>query len=551
MSLVKIRRIILFALTLSVLIALTGCGNNNPSSKVNGEGTTVISSLLNTDQPILGRVYSAQNDIINPTFFTYSEKDCYSSKDPSTCLLSILENTVTNKGSEKALAQLTGFSDNFSPFCNNVSMSLGKFVAIKKSSTIKITNNDPNKCGDAFSQGYFNYAISSSNADDLTLSEICSELDKSARWTCSNHLGAFFMNSLMKDPIKAAHKCYAIPSPDDSKGNHMTFRRACLSGAWHEFFNNSTVLDFLKSRKTTSSDIFSFCLGSERSSKEVCLQEDSNPFWVLPQFASVDEKFKSCRELGEIDLTDQCYFGMSRGVADAAKRDISKTYSTCIALKNINDKEYCFIAAGEAMDRNDFSTTAPSLCKSVNNSNYCLLNLGMMAYGLFSGDHNLALDFCKKLPQEQYASCGEGVFAGLNRISFVHAQPKTYADIFSKCAPESKTDIALCYRAATHGIGDHINSIKGVEGLQVFCDALSANSIDCSYSTGVIVGSMIGVGVNSKTCFSTTSVNGESCAKALGQYLSYSGSDSSKPCQELSANLREVCALSNKNASLV
>ena len=474
MQLSKLRSLTLATLLVTLTISLSACGSSNSDIKNHNTGTSSIIKLLKTSTgPITPKIYPSTNDPISSDYFNYPEEKCYTQSNPSLCLTSLLENTVTTKGAIIALTQLKTFSSKFSPFCNNVSIGIGKFVALKKSAPIEITNQDPSICGDAFSQGYFDYAISNSQTEDKTLSKICDILDRNARWTCSNHLGAYFMNTNIKDPVASAYKCYFIPSPDDSKGNHMTFRRACLSGAWHEFFTNTGVLDFLKTSQVKSGDIFSFCLASERSSKEVCLQEDSNPFWVLPQFNSIDEKFKSCRDLAERDLTDQCYFGMSRGVADSAQRSIPKTYSSCLSLSNFNDREYCYIAAGEAMDRNDFASTAEQNCQNYKNSDFCNFNLGMMAYGLFSGDHKLAIAFCEKMIAPAQSNCREGVFAGLNRISFVHAQPTKYNEIFAKCSVENSTNKSLCEISATHGIGDILDKMQGTNGLQSYCATLT------------------------------------------------------------------------------
>ena len=536
--------------TLTLTLILSACGNSVENTQKASGNSDIIQALKTTELPILGKIYSTQNDKIDPSYFNSTEQDCYNVKDPATCFLSILENTVTVKGGTTALAQLKSFSNKFQPYCNNVSNSLGKYFALKKIATIEITNDDPTLCGDAFSQGFFDYAISNSNTDDKTLSGICSVLEKTARWSCSNHLGVYFMNSSIKEPVAAAFKCYGIPSPDDTKGDHMTFRRSCLSGAWHEFFNNTQVIDFFKSKNVVSDDIFAFCLASERSAKEVCLQEDSNPFWVLPQFSSVDNKFKSCRDLGDRDLTDQCYFGMGRGVADHAQRDISKTYNTCLLLKNINDKEYCFIAAGEAMDRVKFSDTAVETCSDFNNLSYCNLNLGMMAYGMFSGDHNMALEYCEKAVGGNRELCSEGVFAGWNRISFVHSEPKTIGDLFAKCLSETDFNKDSCQKAATHGIGNYIEKLKPLSDFVAFCKTLGKDSVNCAYALGVTLGSNTELTINADSCSFADGISSESCAKALGEYQSYSGAKANTYCAKLDGTLKEVCAIAAKNASL-
>lgn len=545
----KFSRYALALLALTLILTLSACGNSIDDSEKSSGDSNIIQALKNTKLPILGKIYSAQNDKIDPNYFNSTENDCYTVQDPSICFLSILENTVTVKGGPAALAQLKSFSEKFQPYCNNVSNSLGKYYALKKISTIEITNEDPNLCGDAFSQGFFDYAISNSNTDDKTLSGICTVLGKTARWSCSNHLGVYFMNSLIKEPVAAAFKCYGIPSPDDTKGDHMTFRRSCLSGAWHEFFNNTQVIDFFRSKDVTSEDIFAFCLASERSAKEVCLQEDSNPFWVLPQFSSVDEKFKSCRDLGDRDLTDQCYFGMGRGVADHAQRDIKKTYNTCLLLKNIDDKEYCFIAAGEAMDRAIFAATAVETCKEFNNLTYCNLNLGMMAYGMYSGDHNMALDYCEKTVGGNQELCAEGVFAGWNRISFVHSEPKSISDLFAKCLSENDFNRKACQKASTHGIGEYIDKLQPLSDFAKFCNSLGKDASNCAYALGVTLGSNGALTLNSDSCSFNQAISEESCAKGLGEYQTYSGSDVNTYCAKLKATLREVCAIHAKNSS--
>jgi hypothetical protein len=248
-----------------------------------------------------------------------SNIDCSSSSDRYSCYGSLIKDKLDNKASQDDIYSILKSIPQ--DICREVYVITGAYISSKNIYPTDFLNKDDLSCGDSLVQGFVNQYLGSSKDSNEEKSKFCDSLTKDQRWSCSIYLGSYYLSKDIKDPVGQSENCYLIPSPDDSTGNHMTFRRACLSGLWQRFFHNDSVIENFKTLKPSAKDIFSFCLASKKSSMEVCLQEDSNPFWKLEYFNDINEKFSACRELNEPNLVDQCNFGMGRGVSDSINRD--------------------------------------------------------------------------------------------------------------------------------------------------------------------------------------------------------------------------------------
>ena len=138
----------------------------------------------------------------------------------------------------------------------------------------------------------------------------------------------------------------------------------------------------------------------------------------------------------------------------------------------------------------------------------------------------------------------------MRRISFVHSEPKTIGDLFAKCLSETDFNKDSCQKAATHGIGNYIEKLKPLSDFVAFCKTLGIDSVNCAYAFGVTLGSNTELTINGYSCSFADGISSESCAKALGEYQSYSGAKANTYCAKLDGTLKEVCAIAAKNASL-
>ena len=101
MQLSKLRSLTLVTLLVTLTISLSACGNSNPEIKNHNTATSSIIKLLKSSKaPITPKVYSSTNDQISSDYFNYPEEKCYTQSNPSLCLTSLLENTVTTKGAQ-------------------------------------------------------------------------------------------------------------------------------------------------------------------------------------------------------------------------------------------------------------------------------------------------------------------------------------------------------------------------------------------------------------------------------------------------------------------
>lgn len=439
--------------------------------------------------------------------------DCINSSDKFSCYGAYLKEKLDNSISQdEFFQQLYTIPQND---CRDVYTIIGAYISSKKIYPIDFLNKDDLRCGDSLVQGFVNQHLATSKDSNELKSKFCDPLSKEQRWSCSIYLGSYYLSKNLKDPVGQSDNCYLIPSPDDSTGNHMTFRRACLSGLWQRFFHNDSVIENFKILKPKANDIFSFCLASKKSSMEVCLQEDSSPFWKLEYFNDINEKFKACRELDDANLVDQCNFGMGRGVSDSINRDELKLFDTCSSLTSIFDFEYCMLAAGEAMDKERFKKNISSICTSENDK--CLISLGISSYGLNNGSFTEALEYCRLLPNGLSDLCSIGVFRGLNRLSLLHSNPNSVEDLYSRCDSYSGDVGRYCLLSVYAGSALYLDKIGGEESIYKYCNSLNFKELCGATISSIYI--FEGKEITEETCVLRNMKATQSCLKTLG-YLS-------------------------------
>ena len=513
------------------LLLLTSCSSNSSNESISGSFPAkfkISAKSLETES------YQYDFSLISSQFQGTSFNNCENNSNPSACYLSLLVSNFDAKGVNTSMNQLSELPQNF---CNQVSSSFGAYLATKKLAPLSIIESDPKSCGDSFSQGYIFSSLVNGPQDAKVISKFCDSLGKGPKWNCSIYLGHYFLNQNLADPVAMTENCYLIPSPDDTKGDHMTFRRACLSGLWQRFFNNDSVIKQLSKMNPVATDIFSFCLASKRSAKEVCLQEDSHPFWVLDKFKDVNEKFSACRALEDVDLTDQCNFGMGRGVADSINREPAKLYQSCSELISAFDYEYCMIAAGEAYDREKFKNEISTVCPDL--AVKCLLGLGAATYGMHNGDSNGATLACNEYftASRENALCQIGVFRGFSRLSYVHTLPQVVDEIYARCDAIGGVAAQNCLLGSFAGSLHFIEKIGGEKAIIDYCNTSKFQELCGSATASIYLFENITVTPN--TCLFSDKQNSKACANWLGFYAK--GFEKTSLCKNLSAELSPLC----------
>ena len=426
-------------------------------------------------------------------FTVTAVKSCTS--NDGACYISDSYFKVKQKGIKELPTVISKLPDRFKNNCYEILPQLGSLLA--KENMLKSSNLVSMKfpCQTQLAEGFFDYYFQSLALDKLVAitKSYCTAFSKEISWSCSIHLGMAHVDKELTDPLKAVNYCYLIPSVDDTRGEHRTTRRACMSGAWQEFFRNSKVLQVFARDKATSRDIFSFCLSSERSAKEVCLQEDSYPFWNLQIFPDNNSRFAACREFLDYDIKDQCYFGMGRGVANSFNSEPAKVIVECLKLQNSEDRDYCAIAAGEALNVNTIKPILNKICTTTG----CLRALGESLYGMSAGDHQAALTLCNLLPTTSKDYCTLGIYSALSRIGFVRFVPTDLKSIYSKCLTE--VNPSPCQSSALSGADNYLKKFGGAASILKECNLnsnLYSKGISCSYSYGYYLASISGKGTD-------------------------------------------------------
>ena len=510
---------------------LTSCSSNTSEKSVSGSFPAKFKLNAKTLEK---ENYQYDFSLISPQYKNTNFTDCASNNNPSACYLSLLVTNSTGKSVNGAVTQLSQISPNY---CNQVASSFGAYLATKKLAPLSIIESDPKSCGDSFSQGYIFASLVNGSQDAKDISKFCDSLGKGPKWNCSIYLGHYFLNKNLADPVAMTENCYLIPSPDDTKGEHMTFRRACLSGLWQRFFNNESVIKQFNAMNPSATDIFSFCLTSKRSAKEVCLQEDSHPFWVMEKFKDINEKFSACRDLEEVDLTDQCNFGMGRGVADNINRDPAKLYQACAQLNLPFDFEYCMIAAGEAYDRDKFKENINSVCPDFTTK--CLLGLGAATYGMHNGDSNAAVLACNQYftAKRENALCQIGVFRGFSRLSYVHTLPQVVDEIYARCDAIAGAAAQNCLLGSFAGSLHFIQKMGGEKAIIDYCNTSKFQELCASAMASIYL--FEDIPVTAQTCLFRDKQSSLACANWLGFYVK--GYGNTALCESLAPELTTPC----------
>jgi len=513
------------------LLLLTSCSSNN--SEKSASGSFPVKFKLSAKK-LQKESYQYDFTLISSQYQNSNFSDCETNNNPSACYLSILVSTSEGKSVEVAITQLSQLSQNY---CNQVASSFGAYLASKKLASLSIIESDPKSCGDSFSQGYIFSSLVNGSQDAKDISKFCNSLGKGPKWNCSIYLGHYFLNQNLADPVAMTENCYLIPSPDDTKGDHMTFRRACLSGLWQRFFNNESVIKQFNKMNPSATDIFSFCLASKRSAKEVCLQEDSHPFWVMEKFKDVNEKFSACRALEDVDLTDQCNFGMGRGVADHINRVPAKLFQACAQLKLSFDFEYCMIAAGEAYDREVFKKDINTVCPDL--APKCLLGLGAATYGMHNGDSNGAMLACNEYfsAKRENALCQIGVFRGFSRLSYVHILPQVVDEIYARCDAIAGVEAQNCLLGSFAGSLHFIEKMGGEKAIIDYCNTSKFQELCGSAMASIYL--FENIPVTTQTCIFSEKQTSLACANWLGMYAKGYGNTSL--CDNLTSELAPSC----------
>ena len=488
----KFQKSIIFLLTLSFL--LVSCGKSVKQSVSTDQGSFVTKYMkasqgLKADPVLDMSPYPDKR--FNPNKFS----DCAASLDPYACYLTVTYNTYKSLGLDRTLASLEDSDIKSNSDCYRVSKGVGALLTSlePEGKKLELLTSNYSACPPSFVEGVYDQVFGSLDFDSLSSKapEICMNLPKDVSWACHYYLGRALMNFKLPDPEKAASACMSIPSPDDSKGNHKTMRRSCLSGAWQTFFRDKQVLEVLKTLNPTAKNIFEFCLTDMSSSKDVCLQEDSPAFWQLPGLGDITSRFEACGNISaDRNEIDQCYFGMGRGVSDANQRDNKKIVKDCALLLNEQDSDYCFIASGEALNNRDFTEGVNGFCGSLSPKieEFCFRAIGMQAFGQMGGDHTQAIEICKKVNTAKLRDrCVEGVYAAKNRVGFVHTTSDLTAEsIYAPCL--NSDYIPLCYRNSLTGSGKFYKSITGKE-LMVYCSKIKTSvTSDCYIGVGRAAG---------------------------------------------------------------
>lgn len=524
------RKIFLILLSLTILTGCTDSSNNK-----NNNSNSFLDKFINKSKVLKSDDYNYdisyfKSEVTPNTSCVSDDKVCYGGK---------LLYTLNSQGLDSAINLLSSLPQNL---CNNMSSSFGSYLISNKVTDIAVAKQDPKFCGDSFTQGVVFTKLSKGGSEE-ELVKICDNLPKDSRWNCSIYIGQYFLSKNIKDPIKVSEICYMIPSPDDSKGNHMTFRRACLSGVWQRFFNNESVVKLLDSLNPSHSDIFSFCLNSQKSSKEVCLQEDSNVFFKIDKFKDINTLFKACRELRDKELTDQCNFGMGRGVADNMGRDPNKLFLDCSKLTLPFDFEYCMIAAGEALDRVETEKLKDSLCPLKNTK--CLIGMGTALYGMYSGSEKDAIDACNRFytGDKENNLCILGVFRGLSRLSYIHSDPQVVDEIFARCDSYSGKLLSHCIVGVFAGSLHSLDKIGGYSSLKKYCESSKFLPL-CSLS---IVSTLVyeNENISKDSCNYSVKVASTQCTSGLGIYLSLF--DLEENCSYLDSKFTSLCTRPDEN----
>lgn len=446
--------------------------------------------------------------------------DCAVSLDPYACYLTVVFNSYKQTGLSKTLASLASSDIGSNSDCYRISKGIGALLASLEpvDSKLQLLTAPYYACPPSFVEGVYDQVFGTLDFQSLKekAPSICMGMSKEVSWACHYYLGRTLMNMKLSDPEVAAAACMTIPSPDDSKGNHKTMRRSCLSGAWQTFFRDSKVLSILKSLNPVAKNIFEFCLTDMSSSKDVCLQEDSPAFWQIPNLGDISDRFKACREISnDRNEIDQCYFGMGRGVSDANQRENGKIIRDCALLINEQDSDYCFIASGEALNNKDFVSGVNDFCKGLRSEieELCIRSLGMQAFGQMGGDHVQASEICAKLDNEVSKDrCLEGVLAGKTRVGFVHSTEDLSVDSIYISCPES-ISVVNCYKSALVGSENYYKKLTGSKLLS-FCSKLANQfSSPCSFGVGRAAGSYEN---DSNTMIKLCNLNGD-CLKGLAE----------------------------------
>lgn len=447
--------------------------------------------------------------------------DCAGSLDPYACYLTVVDGLLKKIDTQALIEELNNSDIGVNEDCYRISKGIGALIANRAPVKERLTllSLPYKNCPPSFVEGIYDQAFGLITLEELSkeVPTICTNLTKEISWNCHYYLGRALMSQNLNDPLKAASICMTIPSPDDSKGDHKTVRRSCLSGAWQTFFRNDQVIALLKTMNPSANDIFSFCLGKMSSSQDVCLQEDSPAFWRIDTFGDINVKFKACRDLStDRNIVDQCYFGMGRGISDLHNRDNIKIMTDCASLINEKDSDYCFIAAGEALNYNDFTENFSNYCSKFTAETHtlCLRALGQEAFGQMGGSDIEATKLCSALSSSEVSDCVTGVNAGKFRVGFVHSTASLDINsIFGPCAQsESKEE---CYHSALSGMDEYYQGI-GAEKLFDYCSKL-----DTSSKNGCLqgLGRAIGIYESKKDVVLKLCGENKSCQTGLSQTL--------------------------------
>lgn len=344
---------------------------------------------------------------------------------------------------------------------------------------LKLVTRSESYCSGAYARGVYRGMFAGKKFVELekAAAGACVGYNDSQEWVCSFNLGRALVASQPTQPLRAAEACSALDAGSGAAGEHMTFKRSCLSGMWSGFFGDARVLSRLKELDADVPMTMEFCLGSEGDSRDVCLQEIYPTFWGAGVDTDINPLFAFCGDMTDANLADQCYFGMGRGVSVSRQNSPAGSFSGCQQLGSTRDRDYCLIAAGEAFEAARLQADSASICvsaASVDGSS-CMADLGRSAFGLAGGSIDKARELCASMftstPERQ--TCTEGAWSARARIGFVHFSGQQPDAVFAGCTNVSAGDAASCIRTALTGVGDRFEALGGAPAFLKACDRLA------------------------------------------------------------------------------